>query len=277
MNKFYGPVSVGVALCLSTAVLAQEQPNRTPGTQSPSTSMPRESTRGADGDQVLVTWLLVDNENEIELSRLAVTRAQAPEVKQFAQKMIDDHTQFVQKLQQHAGKTATGMDTTDRTGRDPRAGNPTAGGTGNQGTGNAGTGNPGSGTGAVGQGNTGRDPKGEFPARTGTAQDASASRTGAAGSTFDHERLLRDLGKQCLASHTKMLQEKQGAEFDRCYMTMAVGAHVKAVDMLEVFRNHASPGLRPTLDEGLRTVQMHLQHAKDLAKRTDQMTNTTGK
>jgi predicted outer membrane protein len=274
MNKFYGPIGVGIALCMSTALLAQETPTRQP--QQPSTttpSTPRDTTRtnANEGDQVLVTWLLVDNENEIELSRLALSKATAPEVKQFAQKMIDDHGQFVQKLQQHAGRTATGMNTPDRTGTG-------ATGTGNTGSGNTGTGNTGNtGTGAVGS-NTGRDPKGEMPAgRAGMPQDASASRTGAAGSMIDHERLLRELGRQCLESHTKMLNEKQGAEFDRCFMGMQLGAHMKAVDTLEVFRNHASSALRPTLDEGLRTVQMHLQHAKDLAKRTDQPNSTTGK
>jgi hypothetical protein len=52
-------------------------------------------------------------------------------------------------------------------------------------------------------------------------------------------------------------------------MGMMLGCHVKAEDTLEVFRTYASDKLRPSLDEGLKTVQAHLQHAKDLVKRTE--------
>ena len=180
----------------------------------------------SESDSVLTTWLLVDNENEIAIARIGVQRATNPDVKQFAQRMIDDHGTFVQKLNQVSTSGAR-VGQTDRTGQEP----------------------------------TRND-----PSRTGQPADASGIR--ALGS-FDHERLVRELGQKCLESTTKMLQEKQGAEFDRCFMGMQIGMHTKAADTLEVFRNHASSTLKPTLDEGLKTVQTHLQHAKELVKRTE--------
>jgi putative membrane protein len=101
--------------------------------------------------------------------------------------------------------------------------------------------------------------------------DATARKPVAAVSlaTFDHKALVRDLGKKCLESSTKMLGDKTGAEFDRCYMRMQVGAHVQVTDMLEVFQTYASDRLRPTLEAGLKTTQAHLEHAKTLCKQTD--------
>ena len=40
-------------------------------------------------------------------------------------------------------------------------------------------------------------------------------------------------------------------------MTMAMGMHVNSVDTLEVFKDHATAALRPTLEDGLRTTQAH--------------------
>ncbi len=247
MSKTF--LSIASAALATSVLLAQEPPARQPGTQQPPTTQePRDRTMPDTGtktqqaatnaDSVLVTWLIVDNENAVALARIAQQRAQSPEVKQFAQRMIDDHNQILQKLHQCR----------------PTNGNGSRLGTGT---------GPGTGTGT----GVGRDPKGEYP---GTRETMPRDASGVLSSgPLDHEKLVRDLGRKCLESHTRLLQEKQGAEFDRCFMGMQVGAHIKAVDTLEVFQSYASPALRPTLEEGLRTVQMHLQDAKDLAKRTD--------
>ena len=248
-----------VSLFAGAVLLAQEPPTRTTPT-TPPTTPPATQDRGtasqAQGDSILATWLLVDNENEIAIARIALQRATNPEVKKFAQTMIDDHGKMVQKLQPLAVGTSARV---GHAGTEPRRTPET--GSGASPTGNPPTGKPPT-TGTPAE--TGRDPKGEYP--VGTPRDASGVH---AMGELDHERLIRDLGRQCLASTTKALQEKQGAEFDRCFMAMQVGAHMKAVDHIEVFRTFASPALKPTLDEGLKTMQAHLQHAKDLAKRTD--------
>lgn len=249
--------SLTVTLLAGAALLAQEPPTRTtPTTPPPVTQDPRGAQSQTQSDSILATWLLVDSENEIAIARIGQQRATNPEVKQFAQKMIDDHGKIVQKLQPLASR---GSARVGQAGTEPRR-TPETGNTGNPPTGTPTTGTPPAGT----PPETGRDPKGEYPA--GTPRDASGVR---AMGELDHERLVRDLGRQCLASATKALQEKQGAEFDRCFMGMQVGAHMKAVDHIEVFRTFASAALKPTLDEGLKTMQAHLQHAKDLAKRTD--------
>src|SRR5436189_5981436 len=108
MNKYFHSVAAATALFGGTLLMAQEPPRREPGSPLPPNSQePHDRTNpssvtgkvAADqqSDSILVTWLLVDNENEIALARIAQQRATNPEVKQFAQKMIDDHTQIVQK------------------------------------------------------------------------------------------------------------------------------------------------------------------------------------
>lgn len=257
MNKCF--VSI-VSSCIASSLLLAQDPSQKPGSQQPPTTTQQPGERSvtnsnnkthADSDAILVTWLVVDNENEIALSRIAVQKAQNPDVKQFAQRMIDEHGAILQKLQQASTTRVGQKGARDATG--------------------TGTARDTTETGATGTGNRdttgkGTDPKGEYPSgtREGQPRDASVAAMG-----IDHERLVRDLGRKCLESSTKMLNEKQGAEFDRCFMAMQLGAHMKAVGTIEVFKTYASESLKPTLDEGLKTVQMHLQHAKDLAKRTE--------
>ena len=249
---------------LAAMAIAQEPPkpgSQQPSTQPPTSQQPRSNTdvnrTGQTGatanDAILATWLIVDNENEVALSRIALQKAQSAEVKQFAQQMVDDHGRMIQKLQQFSGSSMRGTtggtaggsnDPSKRTTDDPSKRT---------------TDDPMKRTADA------KDSKGEYPA--GQPAEASGVRTMAGG--LDHERLIRDLGRQCQESATKLLMEKQGADFDRCYMGMQLGAHMKAVDTLEVFRNHASPNLRPVVEEALPTVQMHLQHVKDIVKKTE--------
>jgi len=262
MNTILFTASIATLTC---GLLFQDPSRTNPNPQNPPNTqdradgrMPGQDATAPIADQVLITWLTVDNENEVAFARIALQKAQSAEVKQFAQQMIDDHSKMVQKLN---GMSGTGRAVGDaRTGETPRAGEDRTGGT-----------RPGDTprpSGATREATAGRD--------TNPAADASGGRVMGSTGSFDHERLIRDLGRKCQDSHTKMLQEKQGSEFDRCYMGMAVAAHVGAVDKLEVFRSHASPTLRPMLDEALPVVRQHLQHAKELAKKTDDAKTAMG-
>lgn len=65
------------------------------------------SDRSTDG--YLAKWMTVTHVNQVELARVAVQRATDPEVKRFAQKLIEDHEQFNNKLSRFvtgAGPTA---------------------------------------------------------------------------------------------------------------------------------------------------------------------------
>ena len=54
------------------------------------------------GDQRILTSLAQANVNEVAAGNIALQKAVSPEVKSFAQKMVDDHTKGLQEVQQVA-------------------------------------------------------------------------------------------------------------------------------------------------------------------------------
>jgi predicted outer membrane protein len=198
---------------------------------------------------VLATWLLVENQNEIELAKIAQQRATHPEVKRFAEQMIQDHQQMAQKLQPiataagYTGAGANGLANAGTPGSDKS--------TGTDRNDKTGTGNP-----------------------LGRTQEAAAGRN-ASGGEFDHIALVQDLGRQCLSTARTELEKKQGAEFDRCYMGMAVMAHAKVNDQMTVFPRYASSSFANVIADGQKTVAMHLEHAKDLCKQLESESKST--
>lgn len=177
------------------------------------------SDAGSRSDGILATWLLIDNENEVALARLAQQRAQDPEVKQFAQMMVSDHEQMSQPLQPIAAKVGYTGDSS------------VAGGAGQD---------------------------------QNRPREASMNRE---PGELDHVALLQELGQECRMSARQLLESKQGAEFDKCFMDMMVGAHMKMDDMLTVFDRHASGELKSVIDQAQGKVQSHLQKAQDIAKK----------
>jgi putative membrane protein len=80
----------------------------------------------------------------------------------------------------------------------------------------------------------------------------------------------KEIGQQCLANLKQELSEKQGIEFDKCFMGEQIGEHMKVIASLKVLRNHASSELRQDLDKELQMAQTHLQHAKQIVKQLDE-------
>ncbi len=95
------------------------------------------------------------------------------------------------------------------------------------------------------------------------------SRNGRGGAAREFLQIQKEVAQQCLQSKTRELSQKEGAQFDRCYMNSQVGAHMKIADELTVYSRHASPSLQRTLQDGLQTTQQHLTMAKQIAERLD--------
>ena len=230
----------------------QSQPSQTkpiPQSQPSSQTSPSQSANKHD-DAFLANWVLTANNNEVSLSKIAQQMAQSDEVKQFAQKMVTDHQQAATKLQQFTSG--------------PGLGSHPVGGLGEEHS------NPGSVSDTSGQsGST----AGQQPGRP---VEASSGHMGMdLAGNLDHFALITELGRQCLETGRKELEQKKGLDFDRCYMHMAVGMHTGMNDMLTVFQNHASGELRAALADAQSAVQMHLEQAKQIAKRLDNATPTS--
>jgi len=218
------------------------------GSKSPTHAASGPSSSG-QLDRILATWLVDDNRNEIALSENSVTRLNNPELKQFASKLIQDHQAFLRKLERFApdvdadfgaaSKISKPSDTTPGQTPQPTPRNETK---------------------------PGDKPSAEN--RSGT----ESSKAGAEShwvTVADMLAIKKDLNKECLTSASKELQQKSGAEFDKCFLGMQIGAHMGAISTLNVFKNRASKELSQVIAEALPTIQGHLDQAKNLMKKLE--------
>jgi len=228
------------------------------------------------GDQALVRWIAACNEAEIRVNEAAQQQAESDQVKQFAATMIKDHGMLGDKLRQagSAGREdrpdaprrgdaiernvrerdALNRDATDDA-PDARPRRPEARpGTRNN---DAADDNqvlfqPGAQPGAT-----------RRPARS--ADDASRGMRGGNPVLMFHEEVT----KQCTETTIAALKEKKGADFDHAFMHQQVMAHMSMLDTLKVAGNHASPELKPTLDEAAQHTQAHLDEAKQILEQLE--------
>lgn len=198
-------------------------------------------------NRMLAVMLLIGNQKEIALSRFGATRAQNPEVKQFAEQIIQDHSQFLSRLAQAAGARELA---------------PGAAGTG------------------AAAGREGAAP-GEAPARIpgqpGAADQARATAERGQWQRFElghspYVNLQRELAEQCLQSAEQFLTQQQGPEFDRWFMAIQLLGHMGMRDTLKVAQKHATGEFRQTLDQGLQTTEQHLQQAEQVLRQLAQAT-----
>ena len=82
--------------------------------------------------------------------------------------------------------------------------------------------------------------------------------------------LARQVKEECLAITKKALSEKQGAEFDKCFVGQQVMAHMSMLAHLKGSEPFASPELKPVIQEGLKATEKHLAEAKELIKQLEQ-------
>jgi predicted outer membrane protein len=229
-----------VALCLVGLAVAQ-------GTR-PQPVPPQAGAR-ENIDRPLALEVALANDNEIALAKIAQTRAANKDVVKFAEMLQKDHEQFGQELQRFAGDISALREHLEKRPADGR-----------------------------------RNPDGAAGADAGAAnrrdavapQAGTAPRAGAApgnprqpGPMNVFEQIKIELADACLESTQRELQDKKDAEFDKCYVGMQVGAHMKMIDTLTVFEKHASPELQRAFHKGLQTSQKHLDAAKKLMKDVD--------
>ena len=244
----------------------------------------------AVSDAELATWLIIDNRMEIEFAQYAREKAGSENVREFAAKMAEDHSQFVQKLQD-----AAGLGTEQRENQRPRSRR-------NRNE-----------SGSQGESNRRPTPRGETSeaiedaAKTirqvsddtrepVAAEDRSRERDStrrpnrlqregnreipapfhgeAAGVPAGLLALKQELSQKQLDSIKSALDPRQGANFDIAYVNQQVMAHMNMLDALRVFQRHASSQeLKQVLKQGEQATQEHLRLAQNLAEKVDQKEN----
>jgi putative membrane protein len=205
------------------------------------------------GDQEIAALKLACNRNEIELAKLAQQKATSPEVKQFAEKMVEEHTAAAEKLEKWAGALASARggadDRSDAPGRPGAAARP--------------------GEGADVDVRVAPGAPGAPGARPGADVTIRGGAPGGAAGGLNWVSVQQEIAAQCLASAKKEFSQKEGEEFDKCFMAMAIGSHQHAVDADHVFMKHASPQFRTEIEEGLQMATNHLNQAKDIMQKLE--------
>jgi len=271
--KLKGVLAAGLS-CLVAGLAVAQQLQQAPGTQPrpgqldradrPATQQAQPGqpyraqfrgtqTAGPASQEIehyLANCLLIKNQAEVELSQFAQQQAQNPEVKQFAQMLIKDHQQAIQKLQALAGAQGAA-----RTSQRP---------------------------GANGQFDAqATTPATERP-RQALNQDADPSLTAnRSGTQNDALNQLLELDRQiterCQDLVREELQAKRGPEFDMCFVGAQIGSHTHMLAALEVIGQRSQGELRQFVQEAQPVVQRHLDHAKQIAKaQMAQASNRTG-
>jgi len=225
-----------------------DQPSRAarPAEQDEGQRGPTQASGSAHSDADLAACLIIDSNKELALARLAQQHSQNGQVHQFAEQMIKDHDEFVQKLRQTA---IDGGYSEEQLSVD-RSSGPTDLRPADQST---------------AQSRDGNEPTGRRAAR---AEELDTDNAAGAGTSFIS--LKREIAEECVQSIRQALDQTDEAQFDIHYMGSQCMAHQGMIDTLKVFSRHASPEMQQTLDDGQQMARAHLDQAKQIKEQLKQ-------
>jgi putative membrane protein len=197
---------------------------------------PANAASQQDVQRYIVSCLLAKNQAEVELGKFAQQQSQSPEVKEFAQMLVQDHGKLIQKIQQIAQARA------DAAGGQP----------------------------AIQPGERTRPAAGRDAAGQNAAELDATNRAAGGNSAVDQ---LIALEQQIVEHSTQAakedLQQKQGAEFDKCFVGSQIVGHAKMLSALEVLQQQGPEAVQQLAQQAQPNVQKHLDHAKQLMKQLE--------
>jgi predicted outer membrane protein len=210
---------------------------------SSQTSSPETSS---SSDQQIAAFLCGAAHNEIELAKFAQTKLQSPEAKQFAERMIREHTPSCEKMKGKAGNLVAHLSSDSRSSSTLHT-----------------TGSSSQSTTASNQAASTQRGNAASSVQQATYTAPVSGGSGDAGAV-DWVRIHQEIGEQCLAKTKEELSSKQGADFDKAFMGQQCVGHVEMIAKLEALRNHASSELRQDIEKEIEMANSHLQLAKQV-------------
>lgn len=284
-------IKTGVPSRTQTDTQAGAQSRAQSGTQSTTTYHSGSATHGT-ADQQIAAVLSYGAHKEVELAKLAKERAQAEEVKQFASKMITDHSQQMEKLRQEAGRLVASRGSDSGTPyvvrKETRQSKTDSGSSTNQDDRKeAGEARKEGRQPSKSTNDRDQRPEGQQVTRQDRSEERDIRTTGVStgGHGLNWVDIHREIGERCLESAKKELSSKSGHEFDMCYMGMQVAAHMEMRDKLQVLKNYATSELQQNIQHDISTVEHHLADARRIldqikddgsSSSSERSTTTTG-
>lgn len=245
MSK-YSLSALLVCGCVTLALAEDAKPARDTAPAKPKVSA-AEQREEAHSERALATCIAIGNQEEIALTQFAVEHIQNPEVKKFAQMLIDDHTKFGGKLTPHASEVA------NMPFDDAHAG--------------AGHSNKESKTADATAAS-----KEELRAAKREARRKDDSNrqtvTSAHSGLFAQERMAvleRQVANECLTlAKRELTAAKESGDFDQAFLGCQVAAHLNMIAKLTVFERESKGELAQIFSEGRASTEKHLEEAKHL-------------
>ncbi len=229
------------------------QPNTTqvvPGTrvvQQPTTGGQNQHQQGQANSQqhdkekfqaIVVKKLILGNEGEIELAKMAQERAEDSKVKEFAKMMIDSHGKMVEKLKavKHDDKSQS------------------------QATNN-------SSSQAGKQNRTGQNQQPNQAQQAGQSQSGQDKWSDDSNSTAS---MLASVMKEACENHLEMTKEMLGehkaSDFDMAYIGQQIVAHNAMLAELKALSDKGDQELNQLISKATDETKQHLDKAKSIAK-----------
>jgi len=200
-------------------------------------------------EQLVAAKLLIANRGVIELSKMAVEKAEHDKVKQFARTLVEEHEGLcrdIEKLQaskgysKHEGHSKSDQASGDRaTTTQPRPSQTSQ----NQ------------------PGQTGQPVAGQT--RTAQAGNWDRDDQGIVGKL---EMIAEKSSKKQLEMTKEMLQQREGKDFDMAFVGIQIAAHTRAVADLSALQGVGSKEMQDLVKKAEGATSKHLKQAKDLAE-----------
>lgn len=191
-------------------------------------------------DHCFASCVALGNQEEVALGQIGAKTSSNEDVKKFAEMLVKDHTMYLTKLQKFAPEASKagylGTDKEEASVDERKAVRQVA---------------------ATDDADT--------DTKVQTAEGKSPKHA-----ARDMQQVERELAVQCLTSSKEALEEKSGAEFDKCFIGMQIAKHMGMRDKLIVYQRHASSELAPLFAAGQKKTEEHLAKAKEIMKSLEQ-------
>jgi predicted outer membrane protein len=206
-------------------------------------------------DHVLAQLLIGANRSEVDLGRFVAQHSHNDNVKGFAERMVKNHTEFINKLQQASGFAAApqegapaGSVMQDQPQRQMRP------------PGQRTFAQPGT------PGFRGDAPYGVPPQQRVTAYPPGT----AAAPRLDFVQLAEQSRTERDNLLRSELERSKGADFDKAYLGQQILSNINMLAALRTFDTHASPQLKQVINQGIQDTQQHLDEARNLMAQLEQ-------
>jgi predicted outer membrane protein len=245
------------------AQAGQVQPGAQPGAVI-RTSPAGQQASWMVNDHYLASCVAISNQAEIAVAEFALKRTENAEVKEFAEMLIADHGDFVKKLARWSPEAAREGYLEDRRAEGNETQRDLPETSARQNPAPAGQQRPAAQPGAV------SPQPGVAQPRAGVAQTQPAQ-----GRQIDAINLFREMAIECVSSAKQALSEKEGDEFDKCFVGAQILLHAQMQDKLTVFQRHASSELSQAFSDASETVDQHMDHAKAIMEKWEGRSKST--